>query len=344
MKVLITGGAGFIGSNYAYIRFQTHPEDEIFVLDKLTYAGNLDNLSGLRDEKRFSFVEGDIVDKSFLEDLFGAEKFDLVVNFAAETHVDRSISGPSIFVMTNVVGTQNLLEVARENGVKRFHHVSTDEVYGDLGSDRTSYFVEESALKPNSPYAASKAAADLLVRSYFETYNLPVTVSRCGNNYGPYQFPEKLIPYFFYLLSQNKTVPVYGDGQHIRDWIYVKDHCQAIDMIIDKGRIGEIYNVGGKSEKNNLEITKILLDFLGKDESMITYVDDRLGHDRRYAIDPTKIENELGFKPSVTFEEGIKLTLDWYRENEKWVEKLRDRIEERKHKEISKTPLAPAKS
>ncbi len=343
MKILITGGAGFIGTNYVLYRFNNHPEDEVFVLDKLTYAGNLDNLSSLKGESRFHFVEGDITDRAFLEDLFSKEKFDVVVNFAAESHVDRSIETPSVFVMTNVVGTQNLLEASRSTGVKRFHQVSTDEVYGDLGNDRDTFFVEESSLKPNSPYAASKAAADLITRSYFETFKLPVTISRCGNNYGPYQFPEKLIPYFFQLISQNKPVPVYGDGQHIRDWIYVEDHCRAIDMILEKGIAGEIYNVGGNSEKTNLEITKILLDFLGKDESLITYVDDRLGHDRRYAIDATKIEKELGFKPSVSFEEGIKLTLDWYKENSGWVEKLKDKIEERKHKTVSKTPLTPAK-
>lgn len=344
MKVLITGGAGFIGSNYAHYRFEKHPEDEIFVLDKLTYAGNKDNLSNLLEEERFHFVQGDIVDKKFVEDLFEKEKFDLVVNFAAETHVDRSIIGPSIFVMTNIVGTHNLLEAARLSKVPRYHQVSTDEVYGDLGTDSADLFTENTPIAPNCPYAASKASADLLVRSYYETYQMGVTISRCSNNYGPYQFPEKLIPYFFHLISEDKPVPVYGDGQNVRDWLYVEDHCIAIDTIIANGRMGEAYNIGGNNEKTNLEITKFLLDFLGRDESLITYVDDRLAHDRRYAIDASKMKNELGWEPSVNFAEGIQKTFDWYEDHKEWSQKLIDQTEERKHMKVSKTPLEATRS
>lgn len=343
MKVLITGGAGFIGSNYAHYRFEQYPNDEIYVLDKLTYAGNLDNLAKLMDEERFHFVKGDIADKDFVDALFAKEKFDLVVNFAAETHVDRSITGPSIFVLTNIVGTQNLLEASRINGVMRYHQVSTDEAYGDLGTNSTDLFTEETPIAPNCPYAASKASADLLVRSYFETYKFPATISRCSNNYGPYQFPEKLIPYFFKLISEDKPVPVYGDGLNVRDWLYVLDHCTAIDAIVNRGKIGEVYNIGGNNEKTNLEITKFLLDFLGRDESLITYVDDRLAHDRRYAIDASKMKNELGWEPSVDFAEGIKKTFEWYQENKEWSQKLMDNLEERKHKKVSKTPLAASR-
>lgn len=339
MKILITGGAGFIGSNYTHYRFENYPKDEIFVLDKLTYAGNLDNLSDLVNEDRFHFVQGDIVDKKFVEELFKKEKFDLVVNFAAETHVDRSITAPSIFVMTNVVGTHNLLEAARLNEVKRYHQVSTDEVYGDLGTDSRDYFTEKTPIAPNCPYAASKAAADLLVQSYFETYGFGVTISRCSNNYGPYQFPEKLIPYFFKLISEGKPVPVYGDGKNVRDWLYVIDHCRAIDMILSDGRVGEVYNVGGNNEKTNMEITKFLLEFLGKDESLISFVNDRLAHDRRYAIDSSKLQNELGWKPSVDFEEGIARTFEWYKTHGKWWQNLIDKMEERKHKKVSIRPL-----
>lgn len=326
MKILVTGGAGFIGSNYVHYHFEKYPNDEIYVLDKLTYAGNLMNLDKFKNEERFHFVEGDIADKDFVDDLFGREKFDVVINFAAETHVDRSITGPGIFVLTNIVGTHNLLDSARQNEVKRFHQVSTDEVYGDLGTDSTDFFTESTPLAPNCPYAASKAAADLLVRSYFETYKMPVTISRCSNNYGPYQFPEKLIPYFFKLISENKPVPVYGDGKNVRDWLFVLDHCRAIDMIIKNGAIGEVYNVGGNNEKTNLEITKFLLDFLDKDESLIHFVNDRLAHDRRYAIDSSKLQNELGWKPSVDFAEGIQKTFNWYQENSDWVEKTQKKL------------------
>ncbi len=344
MKILITGGAGFIGSNHAHYCFENHPDWEIVVLDKLTYAGNLDNISELLNEDRFKFVEGDIADKTFIDELFEKEKFDAVVNFAAETHVDRSITGPGIFVLTNIVGTHNLLEASKANGVKRYHQVSTDEVYGDLGTDSTDLFREDTPIAPNCPYAASKASADLLVRSYFETYEFPATISRCSNNYGPYQFPEKLIPYFFRLISEGKNVPVYGDGKNVRDWLFVLDHCRAIDLILEKGKIGEVYNIGGNNEKTNLEITQFLLHFLGKDDSLITFVDDRLAHDRRYAIDAGKMKRELGWEPSVDFGEGIQKTFNWYKDHPEWVAKLTSNLEERQHKKVSKTPLAPTRN
>ncbi len=344
MKLLVTGGAGFIGSNFIRFMLGRHPDTKIWNLDKLTYAGNLDNIADLAEQPRYHFVQGDIADKAFVDDFFAKEKFDMVVNFAAETHVDRSITGPSIFVLTNIVGTHNLLVASRLNGVKRFHQVSTDEVYGDLGTDSTDLFTEETPIAPNCPYAASKASADLLVRSYFETYQMGVTISRCSNNYGPYQFPEKLIPYFFRLIAEGKPVPVYGDGKNVRDWLYVIDHCRAIDMILEKGRIGEVYNIGGKNEKTNLEITKFLLNFLGRDESLITYVDDRLAHDRRYAIDASKMKRELNWEPSVTFAEGIQKTFDWYKAHEEWSSKLMDKLEERQHKKVSSTPLEASRS
>lgn len=339
MKLLVTGSAGFIGSNYAHYHVEKYPEDELVVLDKLTYAGNLENLADLKDLPNFKFVQGDIADQAFVEKFFAEEKFDTVINFAAETHVDRSITGPSIFVLTNIVGTQNLLEASRVNGVKRYHQVSTDEVYGDLGLDTHDLFTEQTPIAPNCPYAASKASADLLVRSYFETYQMPVTISRCSNNYGPYQFPEKLIPYFFRLILEDKPVPVYGDGKNVRDWLFVLDHCRAIDMIVKNGRLGEAYNIGGNNEKTNLEITKFLLDFLGRDESLITYVDDRAAHDRRYAIDASKIKEELGWEPSVNFQEGIEYTFKWYQDHKDWAEHLMDKLEERKHKKVSASPL-----
>ncbi len=342
-KILITGGAGFIGSNFAHYYAVKYPEDYIVILDKLTYAGNRDNLNELESKKNFKFVQGDISNSKFVNDLFEKEKFDIVFNFAAETHVDRSIEHPSIFVMTNIVGTHNLLEASRKLDITRYHQISTDEVYGDLGTDSKDLFTETTALDPNCPYAASKASADLLVKSYFETYQMPATISRCSNNYGPYQFPEKLIPYFFHLISENKEVPVYGDGQNVRDWLYVIDHCRAIDMIIEKGRPGEVYNVGGNNEKTNLEITKIILNFLGKSEDLIVFVDDRLAHDRRYAIDSSKLQSELGWKPSVTFEEGIAKTFDWYENHKEWRDKLMRNLEERKHKKVSKTPLSTSR-
>jgi len=325
-KVLITGGAGFIGSNFVHYYLKKHPEDQVMVLDRLTYAGNLDNLKDLENNEKYWFLQGDIADVKLVNELFERERFDVVVNFAAETHVDRSIESPSIFVMTNIVGTQTLLEAARKYKVSRYHQISTDEVYGDLGTGTTDKFTEKTPLAPNCPYAASKAAADLLVQSYFETYKMPTTISRCSNNYGPYQFPEKLIPYFFKLIENNEKVPIYGDGKNIRDWLYVIDHCRAVDMILEKGKIGEVYNIGGNNEKTNLEITKILLKFLGKDENLITFVEDRLAHDRRYAIDASKIKNELGWEPSVTFEEGIAKTFDWYQNHKEWWDKLNQKI------------------
>lgn len=316
MKVLITGGAGFIGTNYVYYRFKHHPDDDICVLDKLTYAGRKENLELLMKEPRFKFHQIDLVDKDTLASLFQREKFDLVVNFAAESHVDRSIAEPSVFIMTNVVGTHNLLDVSLRFGVKRYHQISTDEVYGDLGDGSRDFFKEDSPIKPSSPYSSSKAAADLICLAYHRTYGLPVTVSRCSNNYGPYQFPEKLIPFFFSLISQNKKVPLYGDGKNIRDWIYVEDHCEATDIILEKGVIGEVYNVGGNCEKTNLQITKEILAFFGKDEGLIEYVPDRKGHDRRYAIDSTKMSKSFGWLPKTSLKEGLKQTFQWYRENQ----------------------------
>ncbi len=327
-KVLICGGAGFIGSNYARYYFDQYQDDQVYVLDKLTYAGNRVSLADLEESDRFTFIQGDIADRQFIADLFEKEKFDLVVNFAAETHVDRSIVNPSIFVQTNIVGTQNLLEASRAHKVGRYHQISTDEVYGDLGDGSTDLFMETTPISPNCPYAASKAAADLLVESYYETYKMPITISRCSNNYGPYQYPEKLIPFFFRLAGEDKPLPIYGDGKNVRDWLYVIDHCVAIDLIVQSDKYGEVYNIGGHNEKTNLEITAVILEFLGKDKNLITYVEDRLAHDRRYAMDPTKIERELGWKPSVTFEEGIQKTFEWYQSNQDWVEKVLAKVHE----------------
>lgn len=327
-KVLITGGAGFIGANFTHFYHGTHPKDELTVLDKLTYAGNLENLRSLERSKRYKFVKGDIADKGFVFDLFEKEKFDLVVNFAAESHVDNSIKEPAIFIETNVIGTHNLLMACKDfgghspAGMVRFHHISTDEVFGDLGDTQGTYFTEETPYAPSSPYSASKAASDLLCRAYFRTYGLPMTISNCSNNYGPYQYPEKLIPFFFMRAKWGEPLPVYGDGKQVRDWLYVEDHCTAIDLILEKGRIGETYCIGGNNEKQNLEVVETILDYVGASHDLITYVEDRKGHDRRYAIDASKIKNELGWEPSVTFEEGIKKTLDWYNQNEKWLKTL----------------------
>lgn len=337
--MLITGGAGFIGSNFAHHIFKKYKDRQITVLDKLTYAGNLDNLSDLLDEKRFKFIQGDIADTAFILDFFGHEKPDIVVNFAAETHVDRSIVEPAIFVQTNITGTHNLLEASKLFGVKRFHQISTDEVYGDLGDNSKNYFTEKTPINPNCPYAASKAASDLLVMSYWYTYQFPVTISRCSNNYGPYQFPEKLIPYFFQLASQNKPLPLYGDGKNVRDWLFVLDHCEAIDVILEKSPPGEIYNIGGHFEKPNIEIAKLVLKYLGKSEKLITFVEDRLAHDRRYAMDPKKIEKNLRWKPRHTFKEGIAETFVWYEKNKEWWSKIiqKHQIDEhRKHLSVRK--------
>ncbi|MBU1019449.1 MAG: dTDP-glucose 4,6-dehydratase [Patescibacteria group bacterium] len=321
MKILITGGAGFIGTNFTHYYFDKHQDHEIVVLDKLTYAGTRENLAQLEGSNRFKFAQIDLVDKDAVTSLFTEEKFDSVVNFAAESHVDRSIHDPSVFVMTNVVGTHNLLDASLEHGVSRYHQVSTDEVYGDLGDGSTDLFTEKTLLAPSSPYSSSKAAADLICLAYHRTYGLPVTISRCSNNYGPYQYPEKLIPYFYFLASQDKKVPVYGDGMQIRDWIYVTDHCEAVDLVLQKGKTGEIYNMGGNCEKSNLEITREILDFLGKSNDLIEYVEDRKGHDRRYAIDNSKMEVDLSWKPKVSFEEGLTKTFDWYKENTEWLAK-----------------------
>lgn len=321
-RILVTGGAGFIGNCFIRHILKKHPDYKVFNLDALTYAGNIENLNDVKDNpnynQRYTFIHGNICDKKLVKELIS--QVDCVVNFAAESHVDRSITGPEIFIETNVQGTLNLLQASKEIGVKRFLQVSTDEVYGSLGA--TGYFYETTPIQPNSPYSASKASADLLVRAYYETYKLPVLTTRCSNNYGPYQYPEKLIPFFVSLLLKGDKVPVYGDGLNVRDWLYVYDHCEAIDVVLHKGKIGEVYNIGGHNEKTNMEITKLILDAMGKDERSIKYVEDRLGHDRRYAIDNTKIQTELGWEPSVTFEEGIKMTIDWYLENQEWMKSI----------------------
>lgn len=321
MKLLVTGGAGFIGSCFIRHVLDKHVEYEIINLDKLTYAGNIENLNDVKDDKRYTFIKGDICDKNLVNEIM--ENVDCVVNFAAESHVDRSIEGPEIFIETNVKGTLNLLQSALKNKIQRYLQVSTDEVYGSLGSE--GYFYETTPLSPNSPYSASKAGADMLVRAYFETYKMPNLITRCSNNYGPYQYPEKLIPFFITKLLKGEKVPVYGDGLNVRDWLYVYDHCEAIDTVLNKGREGEVYNIGGHNEKTNLEITKLILDTMGKDESSIEYVKDRLGHDRRYAIANDKIQNELGWEPKIKFEDGIKLTIDWYLKNQAWINNILDK-------------------
>lgn len=323
MNILVTGAAGFIGSNFVYYMLEKHPEDRIVALDALTYAGNLETLEPAFKNDNFKFIKGDIADKKHMFQVFEEEKFDIVVNFAAETHVDRSIEDPGIFLTTNVIGTQVLLDASKEFGVKRFHQIGTDEVYGDLPLDRTDlFFTEGLPLKASSPYSASKASADLLTLAYHRTYGLPVTVSRCSNNYGPFQFPEKLIPLVIYRAENDESIPVYGKGDNVRDWLYVMDHCRAVDMIMRDGRDGEIYNIGGHNERNNITVVKKILEHLGKPESLITYVTDRKGHDKRYAIDPTKIKNELGWEPETKFEDGIVSTIDWYLEHRDWWEHI----------------------
>ena len=323
MKLIITGGVGFIGSNFIYYQLKNHPEDEFICLDKLTYAGNLSSLKGAMEQPNFKFVRGDIADREFVYSLFESEKPDIVVNFAAESHVDRSILEPEPFLKTNVIGMGVLMDACRKYGIKRYHQVSTDEVYGDLPLDRPDlFFTETTPLHTSSPYSASKASADLLVLAYHRTYGLPVTISRCSNNYGPYHFPEKLIPLMIINALHDKALPVYGDGANVRDWLYVEDHCSAIDLIIRNGREGEIYNVGGHNEKSNLDVVKIILKALGKSEDLITFVKDRPGHDRRYAIDPTKIHNELGWLPQTKFEDGITKTIEWYLANKDWWQEI----------------------
>ncbi len=319
--ILVTGGAGFIGSCFVRHELKKHPDYKIINLDALTYCGNLDNLKDIENNPNYRFVHGNICDYHLVRDLIS--ECDCVVNFAAESHVDNSIKHPEIFVETNVQGTLNLLQASKELGVERYLQVSTDEVYGSLG--KTGYFYETTPIAPNSPYSASKASADLLVRAYHETYKLPTLNTRCSNNYGPYQYPEKLIPFFISQLLKGEKVPVYGDGLNVRDWLYVYDHCEAIDTVLHKGKIGEVYNIGGHNEKTNMEITRLILDAMGKDESSIKYVEDRLGHDRRYAIANDKITSELGWEPSLTFEEGIKITIDWYLNNQDWMKKIEEK-------------------
>lgn len=321
MKLLVTGGAGFIGSCFVRHILKKHPHYKVINLDALTYAGNIENLDDVKNNTNYKFVHGNICDKKLVREL--VNEADCVVNFAAESHVDNSIKHPEVFIETNVQGTLNLLQASRELGVERYLQVSTDEVYGTLG--KTGYFYETTPLAPNSPYSASKAGADMLVRAYYETYKMPVLNTRCSNNYGPYQYPEKLIPFFISKLLKGEKVPVYGDGLNVRDWLYVYDHCEAIDVVLHKGKVGEVYNIGGHNEKTNMEITKLILDAMGKDESYIQYVEDRLGHDRRYAISNDKITSELGWAPSITFEKGIKLTIDWYLNNQEWIKNIENK-------------------
>ncbi len=323
MKIIVTGGAGFIGGNFVHYMVNKYPDYKIICLDALTYAGNVETLEPVMNKENFMFVKGDIADRKAVYSLFETEKPDVIVNFAAESHVDRSIENPEIFLRTNVIGTSVLLDACRKYGIKRYHQVSTDEVYGDLPLDRTDlFFTEETPIHTSSPYSASKASADLLVQAYGRTYKLPVTISRCSNNYGPYHFPEKLIPLVIANVLNDKTVPVYGKGENVRDWLYVEDHCAAIDLIIHNGKAGEVYNIGGHNERTNLQVVKTIINALGKSEDLITYVTDRPGHDMRYAIDPTKIKNELGWEPATTFDEGIKKTIKWYLDNKKWWENI----------------------
>ena len=319
MTIMVTGGAGFIGSNFVFHMLQAHPDYRIVCLDKLTYAGNLSTLEPVLQQDNFRFVKADICDRQAVDKLFQEEKPDIVVNFAAESHVDRSIENPGIFLETNIMGTAVLMDACRKYGIQRYRQVSTDEVYGDLPLDRPDlFFTEETPLHTSSPYSSSKASADLLVMAYYRTYGLPVTISRCSNNYGPYHFPEKLIPLMIANALADKPLPVYGNGENVRDWLYVEDHCRAIDLIIHNGKVGEVYNVGGHNEKRNIDIVRIICQELGKPESLIVHVEDRKGHDRRYAIDPFKIHRELGWLPETKFEDGIKKTIKWYLEHKKW--------------------------
>ena len=327
-KILVTGGAGFIGSNFVHHALD-NTDWEIVNLDLLTYAGNLENLREVENDPRYTFVKGDISDAKFIDELFAREKFNGVINFAAETHVDRSIEDSSPFIKTNILGTHVLLEACRKHEVNRYHQVSTDEVYGDLGDplpgEALKFFREDTPLAPNCPYAAAKTSADLLVKSWHHTYGLYATISRCSNNYGPYQFPEKLIPFFLFKAMNNETLPMYGDGKNIRDWLYVRDHCEAIRLIFEKSKAGEVWNIGGHNEKTNLEITEMILKETGSTSEM-KFVSDRKAHDRRYAIDAGKIERELGWTPAHTFEEALPLTIKWYQENKDWVESCREKV------------------
>ena len=323
MNIIVTGGAGFIGGNFVYYMLKKRPQDKIICFDKLTYAGNMETLAEAMKNEQFKFVRGDIADRRAVYKLFETEKPDIIVNFAAESHVDRSIENPEIFLQTNVIGTSVLLDACRKYGIDRYHQVSTDEVYGDLPLDRPDlFFTEKTNLHTSSPYSASKASADLLVMAYHRTYKIPVTISRCSNNYGPFHFPEKLIPLMIINALADKKLPVYGDGLNVRDWLYVEDHCAAINLILEKGKVGEVYNIGGHNERANIDVVKTILKQLGKGEDLIEYVGDRKGHDRRYAIDPTKIHNELGWLPETKFEDGIKATVQWYLDNRPWWENI----------------------
>jgi len=323
VKIIVAGGAGFIGGNFIHYMLKQHPDYEIICLDLLTYAGNLETLAPVMDNEKLTFVKGDIADRECIYTFFETENPDIVVNFAAESHVDRSIENPEIFLQTNVIGTSVLLDACKKYGIKRYHQVSTDEVYGDLPLDRPDlFFTEETPLYTSSPYSASKASADLLVQAYNRTFKVPTTISRCSNNYGPYHFPEKLIPLMIANALNDKKLPVYGTGNNVRDWLYVEDHCSAVDLIIHLGRVGEVYNVGGHNERTNLEVVQTIIRELGKDKSLIQYVADRPGHDRRYAIDPTKIKTELGWKPTTPFDAGIKNTIKWYLNNKAWWEHI----------------------
>lgn len=316
MKLLVTGGMGFIGSNFIHYMLEKYPNYSIVNLDLLTYAGNMENMKDVEDNLQYTFVKGDIRNKELVDFLVKSRNIDIIVNFAAESHVDRSITDPDIFIKTNILGTQNLLDIAKDNNIKKYVQISTDEVYGSLGE--TGYFTEETPLSPNSPYSASKAGADMLVHAYYETYGLNVNITRCSNNYGPYHFPEKLIPLMVTNALEGKGLPIYGDGKNIRDWLHVFDHCSAIDLVIHKGKSGEVYNIGGHNERTNNEIVHLIVEKLGVSPNLIKYVKDRLGHDRRYAIDPSKIENELGWKPKYNFDTGIIETINWYVENKEW--------------------------
>ena len=318
-NILVTGGAGFIGSNFVRYMVEKYSDYHIINLDALTYCGNLENLKDIEDKDNYTFVKGDIRDKAIVDEL--VEKSDYVINFAAESHVDRSIADPEIFIKSNVLGTQVLLNAAKEHGVEKYIQISTDEVYGTLG--KTGYFTEDTPLQPNSPYSASKAGGDLIARAYHETFGLPVNITRCSNNYGPYQFPEKLIPLMISNALEDKKLPVYGDGKNVRDWLHVHDHCSAIDLVLHEAKPGEVYNIGGNNEKQNIEIVKLILGELGKDESLIEFVTDRLGHDRRYAIDSTKIQEELSWSPEYTFEVGIRKTIQWYLDNQDWMSQVK---------------------
>lgn len=322
-KFLVTGGAGFIGGNFLHIMVNKYPEDQYVCLDALTYAGNMETLAPIMDKLNFKFVHENICNREAVFKLFEEEKFDYVINFAAESHVDRSIENPGIFLTTNILGTQTLMDACRKYGIKRYHQVSTDEVYGDLPLDRPDlFFHEDTPIHTSSPYSASKASADLLVLAYYRTFGLPVTISRCSNNYGPYHFPEKLIPLMIQKALRNEPLPVYGNGANVRDWLYVGDHCTAIDLVVRNGRDGEVYNIGGHNERTNLEVVKTILRELGKSEDLINYVKDRPGHDLRYAMDPTKIETELGWKPAYNFDTGIVATIKWNLENQEWLKNV----------------------